>query len=207
MKVLLINGSPHVKGCTARALREVADALNECGIETRDCWIGVKPLPGCMACGHCQQTGQCVFTDTVNQAAQLMQECDGLVVGTPVYYASPNGALLSFLDRLFFSAGPRLAFKPAAAIASSRRAGSVTSMDVINKYFTINNMPVVSSQYWNEVHGFTPDDVEQDLEGLQTMRMLGRNMAWLLRAIDVAKQHGVEHPPVESPHHTTNFIR
>ena len=206
MKVILVNGSPHHNGCTATALAEVGRALNECGIETRDFWIGIKPITGCVACRQCYQTGHCVFTDVVNQFAELAADADGFIFGTPVYYAHPSGQILSFMDRLFFSGGRHLAFKPAAAIASCRRGGNETSFDVLNKYFAINNMPIVTSQYWNGVHGNTPDEVLQDREGLQTMRTLGRNMAWLLRCIEAGKTAGFTKPSLED-FQRTNFIR
>ena len=206
MKVILVNGSPHPNGCTATALAEVAGALNGCGVATETFWIGARPISGCMACGQCAEAGQCVFTDQVNLLAAKLDGCDGIVFGSPVYYASPNGALLAFMDRLFYSAGDRLAHKPAAAVVSCRRGGATATFDVLNKYFTINNMPVVSSQYWNQVHGNTPDEVRRDLEGMQTMRTLGRNMAWLLACIEAGRAAGVE-PPVPEPWTGTNFIR
>lgn len=206
MKVILVNGSPHHNGCTATALAEAGRVLNECGIDTLDFWIGIKPITGCIACRQCYETGQCVFTDVVNQFAELAAEADGFIFGTPVYYAHPSGQILSFMDRLFYSGGRHLAFKPAAAIASCRRGGNETSFDVLNKYFAINNMPIVTSQYWNGVHGNTPDEVLQDREGLQTMRTLGRNMAWLLRCIEAGKTAGFTKPSLED-FQRTNFIR
>ncbi len=206
MKVILVNGSPHPNGCTATALAEVAGALNGCGVDTESFWIGARPISGCMACGQCGESGQCVFTDQVNLLAAKLDGCDGIVFGSPVYYASPNGALLAFMDRLFYSAGDRLAHKPAAAVVSCRRGGATATFDVINKYFTINNMPVVSSQYWNQVHGNTPDEVRRDLEGMQTMRTLGCNMAWLLACIEAGRAAGVRPPELE-PWTATNFIR
>lgn len=206
MKVILVNGSPHANGCTATALEEVAKTLNECGIDTKTFWIGARPMSGCMACGQCRTQGRCVFTDQVNILADQLDECDGIVFGSPVYYSSPNGALLSFMDRLFYSAGRKLAWKPAAGVVSCRRGGATASFDVLNKYFSINNMPIVTSQYWNQVHGNTPDEVRQDIEGLQTMRTLARNMAWMLRCIEAAKAQGISHPELE-PIQPTNFIR
>ena len=187
MKVLVINGSPRPNGCTARALEEVVRTLNAEGIETELMHIGAKDIRGCAACGGCRKTGRCVFDDAVNEAADKLRGCDGLLVGSPVYYASPNGTLLSFLDRLFHSAAAELYMKPGAAVVSCRRGGAATAFDVLNKYFTIAGMPVVSSSYWNSVHGFTAADVEKDLEGLQVMRNLGRSMAFLLRAIAAEK--------------------
>ena len=189
MKVLVINGSPHPKGCTDRALREVEETLNACGIETERVNVGTKDVRGCIGCGFCREHGRCVFNDLVNETAPKFAEADGLLVGSPVYYAGANGQLLAFLDRLFYSTSGVFTkiMKVGAAVVSSRRAGSTSAFDEINKYFTICSMPVVSSTYWNEVHGFTAEDVEADLEGLQTMRNLGRNMAFLIKAINAAK--------------------
>ena len=189
-KVLLLNGSPHEKGCTARALEEVIKVLNEEGIETELIQIGKKDIPGCKACGFCARKGKCVYDDLVNEVAPKFEEADGLVIGSPVYYASPNGTALSFLDRLFYSAGYPKHMKVGAAVVSARRGGNTATFDALNKYFTISGMPVVSSTYWNQVHGFTAEDVEKDLEGLQTMRNLGRNMAFLIRAIAAEKEKG-----------------
>ena len=204
MKVLLINGSPHEHGCTYTALREVARTLEEEGIATSIFQIGKKPVRGCIACGGCGKKGRCVFDDDpANEMMRLMGEADGIVVGSPVYYAGPNGALCALLDRAFYAAGSTFALKPAAAVVSARRSGTTAAFDRLNKYFTINRMPVVSSQYWNGVHGFTPEDVEQDREGLQTMRTLGRNMAWMLKSIAAG---GVPAPAPE-PWIPTHFIR
>ena len=183
-KVLVLNGSPHVRGCTAAALDEVIRTLNAEGIETELIQVGSKNIRGCIACGRCGELGRCVFDDLVNEVAPKLEEADGLVVGSPVYYGSPNGTILSFLDRLFYSTGGvSKHLKVGAAVVSCRRGGATASFDVLNKYFTISGMPVVSATYWNQVHGFTADDVKKDLEGLQTMRNLGRNMAFLIRAI------------------------
>lgn len=206
MKVLLINGSPHQRGCTYTALREVADTLEETGVETEFFWIGTQPVAGCIACGQCGKTGCCVFDDQVNRIAEALDGYDGLVVGSPVYYAGPAGQLCAFLDRLFYSAGARMAGKPAAAVVSCRRGGASAAYDRLNKYFTISNMPVVSSQYWNQVHGSRPEDVLQDEEGLQTMRTLGRNMAWLLKSRQAGETQGISAPQYE-PKLRTNFIR
>ena len=189
MKVLVINGSPHPKGCTDRALREVEETLHSCGIDTERVNVGTKDIRGCIGCGYCREHGRCVFNDMVNETAPKFAEADGLLVGSPVYYAGANGQLLAFLDRLFYSTSGVFTkiMKVGAAVVSSRRAGSTSAFDEINKYFTICSMPVVSSTYWNEVHGFTAEDVEADLEGLQTMRNLGRNMAFLIKAIDASK--------------------
>ena len=190
MKVLVINGSPHLSGCTDRALREVEKTLAECGIETERVNIGNKDVRGCIGCNFCRQHGRCVFNDIVNETAPLFEACDGMIVGSPVYYAGCNGQALAFLDRLFYSTSGRFdkTMKIGAAVVSSRRAGSTSAFDEINKYFTISAMPIVSSTYWNEVHGFTAEDVEADLEGLQTMRHLGRNMAFMIKAFKAAKE-------------------
>lgn len=204
MKVLLINGSGHPKGCTARALKEVEQTLQECGIETQTVGVGNKAVRGCIGCGQCMQKGQCVFNDAVNEVAPLFAEADGVVIGTPVYYAHANGGLLAFLDRLFFSCHCDKTMKVGAAVVSSRRAGSTSAFDDINKYFTMNAMPVVSSTYWNEVHGYTAEDVERDLEGLQTMRNLGRNMAFLIKSIALGREQMGQ--PQNETGVFTNFI-
>lgn len=188
MKVLMINGSPHPQGCTARALKEVADTLATQGIESQIITVGNKDIRGCIACGYCRENGRCVFNDLVNETAPLFEEADGLIVGTPVYYAHANGGVLSFLDRLFYSTPFSKAMKVGATVVSSRRAGSTSAFDDINKYFTICGMPVASSTYWNEVHGFTAEDVEKDLEGLQTMRNLGLAVAFLLKSIALGRK-------------------
>ena len=183
MKVLLINGSPRKNGNTHLALSEVAKALNENGVETEIISIGTKAVQGCIACNRCTELGRCIFKDELyNNIRQKLEEgIDGLVVGSPTYYAGPNGSLCALLDRLFYSSSELMEYKPATAIAVCRRGGASATLDRLNKYFTINHMPVVSSQYWNIIHGMMPGDVLQDAEGLQTMRMLGRNMAWLLK--------------------------
>ncbi len=205
MKVLLINGSPHKNGCTYTALAEVAGALGENGVDSEIVWIGNGAVHGCIACGGCGKTGRCVFDDGVNEISDKMAECDGLVVGSPVYYASPNGSVYSLLDRLF-GICKSLAHKPAAAVVSARRGGTTAAIDGLNKYFTIKQMPVVSSTYWNMVHGSRPEDVLQDKEGLQTMRNLGKNMAWLIKCIDAGKKAGIDIPAAENAE-KTNFIR
>ena len=188
MKVLVINGSPHLSGCTDRALREVEEILKTNGVDTERINIGNKDIRGCIGCNFCREHGRCVFNDQVNETAPKLAEADGVVIGTPVYYAGANGQLLAFLDRLFYSTSGTVdkTMKLGAAVVSSRRAGSTSAFDEINKYFTICSMPVVSSTYWNEVHGFTAEDVEADLEGLQTMRNLAANMAFMLRGIRLA---------------------
>lgn len=209
MKVLLINGSPHKDGCTNEALTEVAGALQAEGVETEIAWIGRDPIRGCQACGTCAQrgTGRCVFDDdVVNELIEKAQAADGLVVGSPVYYAGANGALLATLDRMFYAASASLRFKPAAAVASARRAGTTPTIDQINKYFQINCMPLAASNYWPMVHGRAAEDVRQDEEGLQIMRLLGKNMAWMLKSFEAARAAGIEAPKLE-PKVMTNFIR
>ena len=205
MKVLVINGSPHLKGCTDRALREDEETLAANGIEIERINVGNKDIRGCIGCNYCREHGLCVFNDLVNEAAPKFAEADGVVVGTPVYYAGANGQVLSFLDRLFYSTSGVFdkAMKVGAAVVSSRRAGSTSAFDEINKYFTICSMPVVSSTYWNEVHGFTAEDVEADLEGLQTMRNLGRNMAFMIKAITA--QRALSGQPEQERGVFTNF--
>ena len=191
-KVLLINGSPEADGCTAEALKEMRKVFEGEGIETRLVNIGAKSIRGCLSCGSCEKTGKCAVNDAVNEIAPEFEKADGLVIGSPVYYGSPNGTLIAFLDRLFYSTPFSKQFKVGAAVVSCRRGGNSASFDVLNKYFTISSMPVASSTYWNQVHGFTAEDVRKDLEGLQTMRNLARNMAFMIRAISDAKdKYGV----------------
>lgn len=208
MKVLLINGSPKAKGCTYTALCEIAKELEKENIETEIFHVGNQPIRGCVACGGCSKNGndKCVFNDdTVNIALEKAKDVDGFIFGSPVHYAAASGLITSFLDR-FFYAGNCFQYKPGAAIVSCRRGGSTAAFDQLNKYFTIANMPVVSSQYWNMVHGNTPEEVKQDLEGMQTMRTLGKNMAWLLKSIQAGKESGITLPEKE-PRAITNFIR
>lgn len=205
MKVLLLNGSPREKGCTNRALEEAEKALNEDGIETEIFHIGTKPVSGCVACGYCKKAGKCAIDDRVNEFTAKAKEADAFIFGSPVYYASANGSLLSFLDRAFYSGGAAMRYKPGAAVVSCRRAGSCATFDILNKYFTINCMPVVSSNYWNEVHGANPEDVEKDEEGLQTMRVLGYNTAWLLKCLALGKEKGIVAKSEEKI--KTNFVR
>ena len=188
MKVLLLNGSPHVHGCTAAALDEMKKAFEAEGVETELIQVGSKDIRGCIACGKCEELGRCVFQDLVNEMAPKFEAADGLVVGSPVYYGSPNGTLLAFLDRLFYSTPFSKHMKVGAAVVSCRRGGNTASFDVLNKYFTISSMPVASSTYWNQVHGFTAEDVRKDLEGLQTMRNLARNMTFMMKAFADAKE-------------------
>lgn len=202
MKVVLINGSPHRKGNTFIALSEVAGALEKEGVQTEIIQLGIKAVQGCIACNKCAELGHCVFQDTLyNQVREALQEADGIVVGSPVYYAGPNGALCALLDRVFYSCSELLAYKAGASVAVCRRGGASATFDRLNKYFTILNMPVVSSQYWNSVHGMRPGEATEDAEGLQTMRMLCRNMAWLLKGVKR------EERPEPELRVMTNFIR
>lgn len=208
MKVLLLNGSPHKVGCTYTALHEIEITLQIEGIDTELMQLGTQPIHGCIACGKCQETGthRCVFKDDpVNKILDALDTSDGFIVGSPVYYASANGALVALLDRIFY-AGNAMAYKPGAAVVSARRGGTTAAFDQLNKYFSISNMPIVSSQYWNMVHGMTPEEVRQDLEGLQIMRTLGKNMAWLLKLIQAGKTAGIT-PPTREDALRTNFIR
>lgn len=206
MKVILVNGSPHQFGCTYTALSEIAKTLQEENIETEIFWVSNKPISGCLACGACRKTGKCFIDDTVNEFVEKAKAADGFIFGSPVHYAGASGMITSFLDRAFYGKSGIFQGKPGAAIASCRRGGASATFDQLNKYFTISSMPVVSSQYWNMVHGNTPDEVRQDAEGLQTMRTLGRNMAWLLKCIEAGKQNGIDFPEHE-PKVATNFIR
>ena len=206
MKVILVNGSPHAKGCTYTALMEVAAALEKQGIETELFQVGAKPVAGCIGCNACIGSGKCFQDDVVNEFVEKAKEADGFVFGSPVHYASASGAITSFMDRAFYGKGGVFEGKPAASVVSCRRGGASAAFDQLNKYYTINSMPVVSSQYWNMVHGNTPQEVLQDLEGLQTMRTLGNNMAWLLRCIELGRKEGILFPDRE-PAQKTNFIR
>ncbi len=207
MKVLLVNGSPHAKGCTYTALSEIAKTLESEGIEAEIFHIGTKPIGGCINCGGCKKTGKCVFKDTVNDFLDLAETADGFIFGTPVYYASAAGSMSAFMDRIFVASRKGLFYlKPAAAIASARRAGTTATFDQMNKYFGISSMPIISSQYWNMVHGNKPEDVLQDLEGLQIMRTLARNMAWFLKCKEAGIKAGVPYPEQEDKL-TTNFVR
>ena len=206
MKVLLVNGSPHPHGCTYTALNEVASELEKQGIETQFFQLGNQPVAGCIGCGSCKKTGKCFRDDKVNEFLNLIPDADGFVFGSPVYYASVAGQMESFLDRVFYAGGQRFFNKPGAAVVSCRRGGASAAFDQLNKYFGITNMPVVSSIYWNQVHGNTPEQVCQDLEGLATMRQLGRNMAWMLKCFEAGRKAGVALPELE-PQIRTNFIR
>lgn len=205
MNVLLINGSPHVSGCTATALGVVAQTLEAEGIETQIVHVGQKDIHGCIACGKCAELGRCVFNDAVNEVAPLLEQADGLVIGSPVYYAGVTGTMSSFLDRLFFSTPFNKRMKVGAAVVSARRAGTTATFDQLNKYFTISEMPIASSRYWNMVHGHSREDVLKDEEGIQCMRILGRNMAFLIRAIAAERQRNGLPRQEETVY--TNFIR
>jgi multimeric flavodoxin WrbA len=210
MKVLLVNGSPKKNGCTYTALQEVAQTLNAEAIETDIFQIGSKPLSGCIACLKCRELGRCVFSDKVNEFLDIAKDADGFIFGSPVHYASAAGTITCFMDRVFYadalSARQTFYLKPAAAILSARRAGTTAAFDQLNKYFTISQMPVISSKYWNMVHGMTPEEVKQDLEGMQIMRVLARNMAWFLKCKEAGMKSGVAFPQREEPVRT-NFIR
>lgn len=210
MKVLLVNGSPHKKGCTYTALSEVSKALNESDIDTDMMWIGVKPISGCIACKACVKKGECALGGTVNEFLSIAGDYDGFVFGTPVHWGAASGGMTSFLDRAFYAdlcgGGNRFHLKPAAAVVSARRAGTTATWDQINKYFALMQMPIVSSRYWNIVHGATPEQVQQDLEGMQTMRFLGKNMAYFLKCIEAGKNMGISQPEQETVTFT-NFIR
>ena len=205
MKVLLINGSPKVKGNTAFALEQMAEVFAAEGIETEIIQVGSRDIRGCIGCGKCHQAGKCVFDDLVNEVAVKLAEADGMVVGSPVYYASPNGTLISFLDRLFYSKSCDLRMKVGASVVVARRGGCTAAMDVLNKYFTISQMPLASSCYWNMIHGSKPGEAAQDPEGIRTMRTLAKNMAFLMKAVAARKEAaGLPEP---EPFAFTNFIR
>ena len=196
-KVLLLNGSPKANGCTATALNEMIKIFEQEGVETEVIQIGNKDIRGCVACGYCGKNGKCVFNDLVNEVAVKFEKADGLVVGSPVYYGSPNGTILAFMDRLFYSTSYSKQMKVGAAVVSARRGGNTASFDVLNKYFTISGMPVASSTYWNQVHGFSAEDVQKDLEGLQTMRNLARSMSFMIKAFhDARDKYGL--PQIET---------
>lgn len=207
MKVILVNGSPKAKGCTYTALCEVAGALEKSGIETEIFHVGTEAIRGCMGCGGCKKLdGKCIYDDSVNAFIEKAKTADGFIFGSPVHYAAVSGMLTSFLDRAFYAGKPNFEYKPGAVVVSCRRGGASAAFDQLNKYFTISNMPVVSSQYWNQVHGTNPEEVKQDLEGMQTMRILGNNMAWLLKAIEAGKKVGINVPEKEAKI-STSFIR
>ena len=214
MKVLLVNGSPHKEGCTYTALKEVEKELINSGIETEIFWLGAAPVSGCLGCAKCIKRGpngepaslRCFMNDSLNTFLDKAEKADGFIFGSPVHFASISGALSSFLDRAFYGKGKIFRYKPAASIVSARRAGTTAALDQINKYFAYSSMPVVSSKYWNMVHGTTPEQVVQDEEGMQIMRELGRNMAWLMKCIEAGRAAGIPDPVKEKPI-MTNFIR
>lgn len=206
MKVLLVNGSPHKNGSTYSALREVETALNNEGIETSIVWLGTEAISGCLACGYCSRNGKCVKNDIVNEFAQRAKNADGFVFGTPVHFASASGAITSFLDRVFYSASGALRHKPAAVITVARRGGTTAAYDQLVKYPAYAEMPIISSNYWNMVHGAVASDVPEDKEGMQTMRILGKNMAYFIKCIEAGKKAGIELPQPEKKE-ITNFIR
>lgn len=206
MKVLLVNGSPKPKGCTYTALSEIKAELERNGVDAEIFHIGAKPIAGCLGCKACVKLGKCIQEDIVNESLEKFKEADAYVFGTPVHYAAASGSITSFLDRLFYSNGKNFADKPGAVIVSCRRGGATAAFDQLNKYFTISNMPVVSSQYWSMVHGNTPEEVVQDIEGMQTMRTLAKNMAWLLKCIEAGDKAGVTRPQREAKINT-NYIR
>ena len=201
-KVLLINGSPHEKGCTYTALKEMSDVFTANGIESEFVYLGTQPVAGCIACGKCYDNGRCIFNDKVNEIMDRIDEFDGIVLGSPVYYAGPAGQLCAFLDRLFYISKGRMAGKIGASVVSCRRGGATAAFDRLNKYFGISNMHIAGSQYWNQIHGNTPEQAMQDAEGLQTMRTLAQNMVWLMKC----KEAGIEMPEYEKKV-ATNFIR
>ena len=207
MKVLLVNGSPHEKGCTYTALSEAAKVLNDLGIDTEIVWVGNKPICGCIGCGACAKgLGKCFMDDSVNPFVEKARTADGFIFGSPVHYAAASGLVTAFMDRAFYSGKSAFMGKPAANIVSCRRGGASAAFDQLNKYLTICSMPVVSSQYWNQVHGSTPEQVMQDEEGIQTVRVLAKNMAWLLKCIELGKENGITFPEPEKPIRTS-FIR
>ncbi len=206
MKVLLLNGSPHQKGCTYTGLMEIAKTFEKHGIDTELIQVGSQVVPGCLGCGKCRGGNPCIIDDGVNALAARLEEFDGMIVGSPIYYAGPSGQCTAFLDRLFYSASAKLKGKPGAAIVSCRRGGASAGFDRLNKYFAISSMPIVTSQYWNQIHGNTPEEVIRDEEGMQTMRTLAENMAWLLKCIEAGRNAGVPEPNDE-PKVRTNFIR
>ena len=207
MKVLMLNGSPHQFGCTYTALRAISDVLQSEQIKTEIIWLGDKPLQDCVGCHACVKLGKCIFDDDiVNELLEKSKLADGFVFGAPAFYAHPGGRILSVLDRLFTSGEKYFSYKPGAAIVTARRAGTTAALDVLNKFFTMTKMPVVSSHYWNSIHGRTPEETRQDAEGMQTLKILGRNMAWLMKSLNISQAAGLYHPePVAR--HNTNFIR
>lgn len=206
MKVILVNGSPHKQGCTYTALTEIKKMLEKNGIETEEFWLGNRPTAGCIGCGSCLETGKCFIDDKVNEFLEKVPTADGFIFGTPVHFASGSGMITSFMDRVFYGRRNLFKNKLAACVVSCRRGGATSTFDQINKYFAMNNMPIVTSQYWNMVHGSKPEDVLKDEEGMQTMRTLANNMAWLLKCIDAGKNAGIQEPENEKIIQT-NYIR
>lgn len=205
MRVLLVNGSPNKNGTTNRALEEVDKALRENGIETEMFWIGISPIAGCIGCSKCFKSKRCIYNDVVNEFLEKVDNADGFVFGAPVHFAGVNGSMNSFMDRVFYGKGNLFKGKVAAGVVCCRRAGTIGAFDRLNKYFTYSCMPIVSSNYWNGVFGFNALDAEKDLEGLQTMRVFGNNMAWLLKCIELGKKNGIEFPKMEKKT-LTNYI-
>lgn len=205
MKVILFNGSPNIHGCTYTALHEIEETLQKNGIETEVFQVGSKNVRGCIGCGKCRESGKCIFDDIVNEAIDKIKEADGVVFGSPVYYASANGTMISFLDRLFYATSQHLAYKPGAVVVSARRAGTTATYDELNKYLGISNMLIVPAPYWNMVHGNTAEEVKQDREGLYIMRQIGENMTWMLKMLENAKANGIAPAILEKER--TNFIR
>lgn len=205
MKVMLFNGSPNIHGCTYTALHEIEETLQKNGIETEIFQVGSKSVRGCIGCGKCRESGQCIFDDIVNEAIDKIKDADGVIFGSPVYYASANGTMISFLDRLFYAASQHLAYKPGAVVVSARRAGTTATYDELNKYLGISNMLIVPAPYWNMVHGNTAEEVKQDKEGLYIMRQIGENMTWMLKMLENAKVNGIAPTVIEKER--TNFIR
>ena len=205
MKVLLINGSPNEKGCTYTGLKEMEKVFAQNGIETEIVYLGKKAISGCIACAKCRDNGKCIFDD-VNVVGEKLDSIDGIVVGSPVYYAGPSAQVTAFLDRLFYSYGKKMTGKLGTSIVSCRRGGASAAFDRLNKYFSISNMPIVTSQYWNQIHGNTPEEVMKDEEGLQTLRTLAQNFSWLLKCIEAGKKAGIERGEYETPMRT-NFIK
>lgn len=208
MKVLLVNGSPHKEGCTYTALKEVEKTLNENGIDTEIFWLGTQPISGCIACGGCLKTGRCMIDDIVNKFIDKATDADGFVFGSPVHYAGISGFMSAFMDRVFFASRKTNVFKykPATSITSARRGGTTAALDILNKYYGINEMPIITSTYWNMVHGTKPEEVVKDEEGMKTMRTLGHNMAYYLKCIEAGRNNGVLLPKIEE-HKRTNFIK
>lgn len=210
MKVLLVNGSPNKLGCTNTALTIIAQSLKDEGVDSEMFWIGTKPIGGCISCAKCKENGKCVFDDVVNEFVEKAKDADGFVFGSPVHYAGIAGNMKAFMDRVFYSAScskhaDYFNFKPVAGIVSARRAGTTATYDDLNKYFGITQMPIISSRYWNMVHGYTPEDVMNDEEGVQIMRILGKNMSYFLKCIEAGKKQGIEQPAREKVKFT-NFI-